>query len=468
MNTIEKALPWNRFQLKIAVSYIFIIALMLALLNTYPFIAAQNIIFQNKRSSMLGHANTLSAALADIDILTETRVGWVMQNWEENTGFRTLVTDEAGRILYDNSVSDNQSDRFLLLPEVIRALHGFDVFHSRRDGDSIHAKAAVPIVIRGQTAGSVYLYDEDAGSGAFLTGIRRDIGMFSLSVFVLVFVLSGWLSFILARRLGRLSRAMRRVREGEYGYHAAGKGRDELAQLERDFNSLSDRLLQNESQRRQFVSDASHELKTPLASVRLLADSVLQTNDMDPDLIREFVGDMRDEIERLTRMTDKLLKLPRLDAADPRHTSVDLQHVIAATCKALNPLAENAGVALHFPDETPCTIHAEEDDCFQIIYNLIENAIKYNNPGGNVCISLNTAGETAELTVKDTGSGIDADELKHIFNRFYRVDKARKQGGVGLGLSIAEAAVKRCRGDISVSSEPGSGSVFTVRFPKAP
>ena len=465
MKSIGKVRPWNRFQLKIAVSYIFIIALMLGLLNTYPAIVSQNIIFQTKRGDMVGQANKLSAALADIDTLSEARVSWVLQNWEENAGFRTLVTDAAGRVLYDNSSADSVVGRLLLLPEAVRALKGFDVFHSRRDGGLFRAKAVVPVMIRGQAAGAVYLYSEDAEQGMLLYGLQQNIAVFSLLVFLLVVLLSAWLSSLLTRRLGRLSRAMRQVREGEFGHQAPVRGRDELAQLEQNFNLLSARLLQTERQRRQFVSDASHELKTPLASMRLLADSVLQTADMPSAQAREFVGDMRDEIDRLTRMTDKLLQLTRLDAALPQGQPTDLGAVAAGVCKAAQPLANHKGVALTVAAEDGCVVLAEADDCYQIVYNLVDNAIKYNTGGGRVTAALNRTDQTVTLTVEDNGSGIPAQELENIFDRFYRVDKAREQGGVGLGLSIVEMAVKRCGGEISVVSEIGGGSTFTVVFP---
>ena len=215
------------------------------------------------------------------------------------------------------------------------------------------------------------------------------------------------------------------------------------------------------------MSDASHELKTPLASIKLLADSILQY-DMDLETVREFVGDIGDEAERLNRMTAKLLSLTRAeDAASQESEIIYMAPTVRRVARMLkqNALQSKVSFQLDLDSDTPILIL--EDDLYQIVFNLMENGIKYNQPGGILSVRLYREEDNAVLQVSDTGAGIPEDALSHIFERFYRVDKARSRatGGSGLGLSIVRTIVQRNRGGIQVYSVLGQGSTFTVTFP---
>ena len=215
------------------------------------------------------------------------------------------------------------------------------------------------------------------------------------------------------------------------------------------------------------MSDDSHELKTPLASIKLLSDSILQ-NDMDADTMREFVSDIGNESDRLTRMTQKLLTLSKADAETVcDHEVVDLSEIVRRVFRMLVPLADKTEVRLTANLDRGCFVLSMEDDAYQIIFNLVENGIKYNHSGGCVHVTVSHTQEDVELLVEDTGMGIPQAEIEHIFVRFYRVDKARSRqaGGSGLGLSIVHELVERNFGSIAVSSEEGKGTRFTGRLP---
>ena len=221
------------------------------------------------------------------------------------------------------------------------------------------------------------------------------------------------------------------------------------------------------SQQTQFVSDASHELKTPLAAIRLLSDSILQY-DMDIETVREFVGDIGDEAERLNRMTAKLLSLTKAEGVPAEESEIIfMAPTIRRVARMLKPNALQAKLTLRLELEEDSPILILEDDLYQIVFNLIENGIKYNQPGGQLTVALSRNDDNAILTVTDTGMGIPEDALPHVFERFYRVDKARSRatGGSGLGLSIVRTIVQRNRGEISVESTLGQGTTFTVVFP---
>ena len=244
-------------------------------------------------------------------------------------------------------------------------------------------------------------------------------------------------------------------------------GNDELTFLGDEFNLLTERLQTFENKRAQFVSDASHELKTPLASIKLLTDSILQ-NDMDDETVREFVSDIGNEADRLTRMTQKLLSLSHVESQQDGDCEITyIAPTIDRVARMLTGLAEQSGIQIELNCLQDCPILILEDDLYQIIFNLVENGIKYNRPGGTLTIRISREEDNAVLQVADTGVGIPEDALAHIFERFYRVDKARSRssGGSGLGLAIVRYMVERNQGTIRAESVLGQGSVFTVSFP---
>lgn len=182
----------------------------------------------------------------------------------------------------------------------------------------------------------------------------------------------------------------------------------------------------------------------------------------------EFVSDIGNESDRLTRMTQKLLTLSKADAQTTcEHEVVDLGETVRRVFRMLVPLADRTEIKLTANLDRGCYVLSMEDDAYQIIFNLVENGIKYNHAGGSVHVTARHTQDEAELLVEDTGMGIPQDAIEHIFERFYRVDKARSRqaGGSGLGLSIVHELVERNFGTIEVSSKEGEGTKFTVRMP---
>ena len=244
-------------------------------------------------------------------------------------------------------------------------------------------------------------------------------------------------------------------------------GSDELTVLAEEINDLTDRLQTSERKRSQFVSDASHELKTPLASIKLLTDSILQY-DMDLETTREFVSDIGSEAERLNRMTTKLLSLTKAEGRSTEESEIIyMAPTVQRVARMLRANAMQTNITFHLELEEDTPILILEDDLYQIVFNLMENGIKYNLPGGSLTVRLSRQEDNAVLQVTDTGMGIPEDAIAHIFERFYRVDKARSRatGGSGLGLSIVHTIVQRNRGQIDVSSVVGQGTTFTIAFP---
>ena len=446
------------------------IAAVLVLLNTYPLLQSQNMVFKSKETSMKSAVKIIEASLGGLKQLDEENVTRALSSVRETGASRVLVTDTAGRILYDTREENGAVGLYAFYTEIVQALEGNDAFYCYYDSTAFLSRMASPVVYHNQIVGAVYAYEYDTEQADILKSFQSNLMKISVLIALGVIALSILLSRVLTAQITDLLSAIRKVREGAYSHRAAVKGGDEIGQIAAEFNSLTDRLQTTEDARRRFVSDASHELKTPLAGIRLLTDSILQTGDMDPDTTREFVGDIGREAERLTRITENLLRLTRLDSGAVQPVApVEVAPVLERVARMLAILAKEKGVTLTYEAEPDTVALATEDDVHQILYNLMDNGIKYSGTDGFVHAAARVDGDWVVLTVEDNGIGIPEDDLPHIFERFYRVDKMRSRaiGGTGLGLSIVKDTVESRGGRITAAPRPEGGTVFTVYLPRA-
>ena len=454
--------------MKFVLSYILVIAAVLVLLNIYPPLVSEDLVFRSKTTTLLNSVSVIVPALSGLDRLTEENVANAMTVAEEAGVSRILVTDAAGKILFDTRETGNAVGQYTFYTEVIQALMGKDVSTCGYKNGAFRSRAASPVLYQNQIIGAVYVYEYDTEEAALLGGFQSNILRLSMMIAVAVALFSVLVSRALTRQIGELLKAIRKVREGAYSHRAAVRGHDEIAKIGEEFNSLTDRLQKTEESRRRFVSDASHELKTPLAAIRLLTDSILQTEDIDPATAREFVADIGQEAERLSRITEDLLRLTRLDSdvLEPA-VPVEVLPVLQQVLRMMELIAEERNISITYEAEEGCRVLSTRDEIHQIIYNLTDNAVKYDRDGGHVEVRLAREGGQAVLTVADDGVGIPQEDIPRIFERFYRVDKARSRaaGGTGLGLSIVSDTVKKRGGTISAANRPGGGAVFTVRWP---
>ena len=445
--------------------YVLITFFVLLFLNLYSAELSQQAFGQSKKTAMSEKCQLAADEISKLDVINSTTIAKTLMQMESLKVTRTIVTNQSGKALYDSA--GESLNTYILFPEVVRAMDGMDVVTWQYNDGIIQTHAASPIVYYNTIVGCVYMMENDSDQGALIQSLQTNILQITLILELIVLLFSVAFSKTFSKRLNKIMASMRIIQEGDYTHKLDMGGNDELTVLGNEFNDLTERLNTSEQKRRRFVSDASHELKTPLASIKLLTDSILQ-NDMDTETIREFVGDIGDEAERLNRMTAKLLSLTKVDG-DP---GVDAEIIymgptIQRVVRRLSAFADQACINLDLQLEQDVPILILEDDLYQIVYNLIENGIKYNVPGGTLTVSLFHNEENAMLEVNDTGMGIPEDALNHIFERFYRVDKARSRqsGGSGLGLAIVKTIVERNKGEISVVSVLGKGTSFTVTFP---
>ena len=446
--------------------YVCITFVVLFLLNIYCSKITQQMIRQGKESAMIEKALYTASEISGNDAVNTSTVRSTIAGMDSLQVTRLTVTDHAGKILYDSADLWNVGN-YALFPEVVDALGCNKVFTWLYRSGTVESRAAVPIMSYGKLIGCVYMMEYDTTQGALIASLEKNIFAATLALEIIVVIFSIAFAQVFSRRLRRILSSIRIIRSGDYSHKVFMGGHDELTYLGKEFNDLTDRLHDSARTQRQFVSDASHELKTPLASIKLLADSILQ-NDMDAETAREFVADIGNEADRLTRMSEKLLSLTRVDSEyGGNREIVYMAPTVRRVTRMLRGVAKKNNITLQQNLTDDCSILILEDDLYQIVFNLVENGIKYNTPGGTLTVTLSRQEDNAIIEVSDTGMGIPEDAVDHIFERFYRVDKARSRqtGGSGLGLAIVRDTVNRNDGEIQVRSTPGKGTTFTVIFP---
>ncbi len=394
-----------------------------------------------------------------------------------STDTRVVVTNDKAEAIYDSfhdketvaSVKENQG----LLKAISSGKSEFEI--TKGEGDISLVNVSVPIITNARPThpiGAVNLTYE-LSSVAFVNSLTKEM----VIIFIGITLVMGLFIFIVAnlvtKRIVEFTNKITKMsRDGIIDEKMDEKGNDEVARLGAAFNRMNEKLALLEKKRVEFVSDASHELKTPLSSIKLMCDSILQNPDLDQESIQEFLSDINSETGRLSRIIEKLLYLTKLDLAhsDRKMLSVefiDIREIVMDIVKNLTPIAEQKNISINTVYCESVHIMADKDRLWQGVYNIIDNAIKYTRENGQVIIGITKDGNDAIIAVKDSGIGISEENLNHIFDRFYRVDKARSRetGGSGLGLAIANESIEMIGGKIDVQSSEGEGTTFSVSIP---
>ena len=241
---------------------------------------------------------------------------------------------------------------------------------------------------------------------------------------------------------------------------------DEIGELVFTFNRMLDRLESSIASQRRFVADASHELRTPLTTLRINIEMLRRNPESEPPERAEVIDDIATEIDRLTRLVHGMLDLARADAGvHLEKQTVRADEIVRDVVQQVRPSAD--GVALDVGDLLPTEVYASPDYLKQLLLSLVDNALKYTASGGHVRLDVEPDGAWVKFVVADTGQGIAPEELPHIFERFYRSPRVRRERGTGLGLSVAQWIAREHGGHIAVESEAGQGSTFTVWLPRS-
>ena len=288
-------------------------------------------------------------------------------------------------------------------------------------------------------------------------------------VMILLAVFSVFLADRMVRPIHKITGAIENVTEGYSDDVLHVDTFTETRQLSEAFNKMLGRLRLLDESREEFVSNVSHELKTPMTSMKVLADSLLEQENVPAEMYQEFMEDIAKEIDRENQIITDLLSLVKMDRTGQNINiqSVNINELVEKILRLLKPIAEKKKVEIIMESFRPVTAEVDETKLTLAISNLVENAVKYNHENGWVHASLNADHKYFYIKVEDSGIGIPEEDQAHIFERFYRVDKShsREMGGTGLGLAIARSAVIVHRGSIRVYSNEGEGTTFTVRIP---
>ncbi len=418
----------------------------------------------------LANANVIANVVAEY-MDNPITVAYLARQTNSDSSARIIITDETAKVIYDSADNNNIAGKVLIKQEIVSALKGNDVVNVYKEKDiGTVIQGAVSVISESATVGVVYVSEVASSIDEFIANVRWILIVISLIVCLLIGVLSSVMSDIIIGPIERFTRIIRGMEGDTPDKHVPVMGKDEVAELGVAFNALIDKLEQMEEKRRLFVSNASHELKTPLSSIKLLSDSILSMNELDEESVREFMTDINGEIDRLTKIIDRLLSLTKLDVGDEELDLkvTDLNEMADRIVKSLQPVSENKNVTLTNATNKEALAMVDREKFWQVIYNITDNAVKYTPSGGSVTVYVFNEGEFCRIEIVDTGIGIPEQDVNKIFDRFYRVDKARarESGGTGLGLSIANDVVMMHEGKILVDSTEGVGTKFIIIVPK--
>ena len=381
---------------------------------------------------------------------------------------RILIIDEHARVIADSNPGAPRVGQTMLRREVINALSGNDTYVLIREEYLLNVAVSI-LYVDTDRIGAVLLIASVEDIFQSIAQIRTDLMLATLLVGILSIVLVLVISNYLIAPLKRTVNVVRRMSTGQLSLRIPVSGKDEYAILAKAFNNMTEKLEQVEQTREEFVSNVSHEMKTPLSAIKVLSESILLQDTAPEEMYREFLQDINSEVDRMTNITNDLLALVKVDQGQQglNTAPLDLNMLVEEILKRLSPLAEQKNIALIYEAERFVRINADEIKLSLAISNIVENGIKYTPKGGTVRVTVDSDYQYALVTIQDTGIGIPEEEQEKIFNRFYRVDKTRDRetGGTGLGLSISRATVLLHDGSIRIKSVPGEGSVFVIRLP---
>ncbi len=401
---------------------------------------------------------------------------FLLQTLKIDQNTRVLIINDQAETIYDSFHDKSMLTKAQIKQSVMTALsgnEGFEIIKNKEDNTTT-IDVSVPIIKSSRPdhpVGVVNISCTSDKNETFVSNLTKDMSL----LFIAVTFIMGLFIFIVAnfltKRIVDFTGKITEMSDGILDEKLEIKGNDEVARLGEAFNLMSDKLSLLEQKRIDFVSNASHELRTPLSSIKLMCDSIMQNPDIDMEYVREFLHDMNTEVERLNRIIEKLLYLTKLDnvkgEAELNMEFIDIRSVVLDIVKNLMPLANAKKININCDYCETLYIMADNDKLWQGVYNIIDNAIKYTKENGQIVIGITKYEGNALIAIKDSGIGISQEEITKIFDRFYRVDKARSRetGGTGLGLSIAMESLEMIGGKISVVSEPGKGSTFSITLP---
>ena len=436
------------------------------------------------------HLRALANHLIAYDYLTDQSselIGAELAEFSALYDGRIMVISDHLKVMKDTySMSDGKT---IVSPDVVKCLlqgnTGSTSHYDRRDG---FIEIVTPIIATNYAdsrsdneESSINVAGEEVVEGVLLASvstvsIRNTLGILSRKAMLLevililaVLLISLVLSTVLMKPFEKLSGEISAVKAGYSTDPIKAPAFAETEHIADAFNQVLARMNALDESRQEFVSNVSHELKTPMTSMKVLADSLVQQENVPVEMYREFMVDIKNEVDRENQIITELLTLVRMDRKDSRLNvkECNVNEMVEMILRRLRPIAQKRDIELTMVSMREVYAEIDEVKMVMVITNLVENAIKYNRDHGKVRVTINADPYNFYISVEDTGVGIPQDSLDKIYERFYRVDKSRSRevGGTGLGLSITKSIILQHHGAIDVSSIEGEGTKFTVTVP---
>lgn len=438
--------------------------------------------FNNQaKKEFLAEANSWASELSKADYfhneVTKKKIDaeiWKIGKVADNKkSYRLIILNKYGIVVCDSSDllfsgENSEVGKTYVSKEVIEGLKGLSKPFIY-DKEKI-LNVSVPVLSQNSKVDGVVLLVTSIGTYFdTLTDINEKVVLMTIFFVLLVAITMYAVTRSFLNILIGLSGVVEKMADGKLEQRSYVKGNNEFTDLSNAFNRMAEKIEQSEKTREEFVSNVSHELKTPLSSIKILADSILMEENVEPLQYKEFLQDITSEVDRMNFIIKDLLNIVKLDqgASGLLIEKADLDEMIKDILKRLYPIAELKNISLRYKDDKKVIAEVDIVKLTLAISNLIENGIKYTDIGGAVKVTLDSNHQDAFITVQDNGVGISSIEQLKVFTRFYRVDKTRDRetGGTGLGLSITHGTILLHNGSIKLSSKEGEGSTFVIRIP---
>ncbi len=457
-------------------TYLAITVTTLVLMSVYIIGLLSENLYSSETINMFAKANIISETIAEAwgndASATAHKFSEIVEDSLAGTNIRGVVTNISYTVLYDTNRESELSGKVFMRSVLKRAIDG-EQAEEIIDGDNSErlVSVAVPVMAGGNIIGGVYLAELVSSIDDTIASTRTSLIVFGTLIVLLIGMLSLAMSYIITSPLEEFTAVAREISKGNFSKRIDVHGHNEISQMGETLNYMCDELGLLEEKRRKFVSDASHELKTPMAGIKLMCDSLVAAENLDPSMLKEFLTDMSDEVDRLTRIVERLLVLTKLDvgASSLKIEETDIRNVINQVVKKLTPIANAKDIVIYtdYHDRVFDPLLIDYDKIYEAIYNISDNAVKYSPEGGFVHIDVTADSNYLTVNIEDNGPGIPEGERDRIFERFYRLDdsRARDTGGTGLGLAITKEAITMHGGTVDVRNASDIGSIFTIRLP---
>lgn len=412
------SLRWKIFSL-----YLIILIVSLVSTGFYLYNYIEKSYLDNVKVNNLMQANMISNFVSRFVGASSYLIEPTIIEYAKQINSRVLFTDTNGKVLVDSAASKEMEGKIIKSYSDIReALKG-------KGSTSIHdingvgwaMYAAVPVTVKNNVVGAILISSSIDEVMSLLNSIKYRMIYTFAGIGLIVSILSLLVASFITKPLKRLTDAVNILSQGKLDYKVDVRSNDEIGKLAGAFNKMSLNLMKLDEERKRFVSDASHELKTPLASVKALVGSLIDSRNTDVHFYKEILRDVDSELDRMTRLVNDLLELARMDKIKSvRLKKCEISEIILDVIESLTPLAKTKEINLAFQGKSNVFAEVEADRFYRMVYNIVENGIKYTYNGGNVIVGLKEDENNIYITIADNGMGISEETLPKIFDRFTR------------------------------------------------